>query len=293
MKEFSYIEVGASLFVPASHKNLYSILSTEKYSALRSVVVDFEDGLDRDVSSSALENFQNSLLYITEKSPYIFLRPKNPKELEKFLALENIERVDGFVLPKFSLENAREYFALLEKTDFKVMPSIEGEELFESAKLLQLKEILLEHKERIVMLRFGLEDMLRALGMRRVCEKSIFDYAVGNYVLGNFIATFKSEGFAISGGVYPCFLDDEGFVCDVTRDLQEGLFGKTIIHPRQIELSNELYRVSEQEYREALEILESQKAVFSQNDKMAETNTMQKHSLEIVERYRVYGLKDI
>jgi len=290
MREFSYIELGASLFVPASHKSLRTILSAERYSDLRSVVVDFEDGLEIGATLSALENLQESLPYITEQSPYIFLRPKNPKELEKFLALKNIERIDGFVLPKFSLENAYEYLDVLKKTTFKIMPSIEGEELFESAKLLQLRDILLENRERTVIVRYGLEDMLRVLGMRRVCEKSIFDYAVGNYLLGNFIAVFKSVGFAISGGVYPCYSDDEGFIRDVERDLFEGLFTKTIIHPRQIALTNRLYGVSEQEYREALEIIDSSAAVFGQGGKMVERVTMQRDSLEILRRYEVYGI---
>jgi citrate lyase beta subunit len=109
-------------------------------------------------------------------------------------------------------------------------------------------------------------------------------------VLGNFLAVFKSEGFMVSGGVFPCFLDDEGFVCDVQRDLDEGLFGKTIIHPRQITLANELYKVDAKSYQEALEMVQSTRKVFNQNGSMAERLTMSPYAKTILRRYEVYGV---
>ena len=200
------------------------------------------------------------------------------------------DKVDGFIFPKFSLQNAEEYFALVKNSNFMVMPSIEGEELFNQNSLHELKDILLKYKEKIILLRFGLEDMLRQLTMKRSCEDSIFDFSATSYVLGNFISIFKSAGFAISGGVYPCFKDEEGFVKDVKRDIKEGLFSKTIIHPKQIEITNELYKVSKEEFEEALEICRNDVAMFNQNEKMAEVVTMKPRSQEIVLRAEVYGV---
>lgn len=74
----------------------------------------------------------------------------------------------------------------------------------------------------------------------------------------------------------PVFEDDEGFIKDITRDLREGLFSKTIINPRQIKLTNESYKVTKQELREALEISQSSEALFNQNGKMVEVITMNK-----------------
>lgn len=139
-------------------------------------------------------------------------------------------------------------------------------------------------------MRFGLEDMLRQLGLRRECGESVFDMSAPAFVVGGFIAAFKSVGFVISGGVYPCFSDAEGFIRDVKRDLKEGLFSKTIIHPSQIELANTLYKVDEESFDEALQIYMSTHAVFAQNAKMAETATMKPHSEEIIKRAQIYGL---
>jgi len=290
MNKISYIELGATLFVPAIHKKLNAIVLDDKYPELRSVLIDTEDGIGEDSLQRALSSIQKLLKLYKKEKLLVFIRPRNVEVLREILQFENIDKIDGFILPKFSLQNAENYFALLEKSSFLVMPSIEGEELFNQKNLHKLKDILLEYKEKIILLRFGLEDMLKQLKMKRSCKDSIFDLSATSYVLGAFIAIFKSAGFAISGGVYPCFKDEEGFVRDVKRDLKEGLFSKTIIHPKQIEITNELYKVTKEEFEEALEICENDFAVFNQNDKMAEIVTMKPRSQEIVLRAEVYGV---
>ena len=225
-----------------------------------------------------------------KSSLLVFLRPRNEEMLKLFLSLENIDKIDGFILPKFSLKNADSYLELLKDSLHVVMPSIEGTELFEQGKLVQLKDKLLPFKHKILLVRFGLEDMLRQLKMRRECNESIFDFSVSNVVLGNFIAVFKSAGFEISGGVYPCFEDEEGFIKDVKRDLKEGLISKTIIHPNQIKVINDLYKIEKKVFEEAVEICNSTQAIFSQNSKMAEKTTMTPFAQSIIKQAEIYGL---
>lgn len=290
MKKINYIELGATLFVPATHKNLSAIVIDNKYSGLRSILIDTEDGISEDDLTMALASIQNLLSIYEKKKLLVFIRPRNIEVLAEILSFEDIDKVDGFIFPKFSLQNAEAYFALVQNSNFLVMPSIEEEELFNQNSLDELKEILLKYEEKIILLRFGLEDMLRQLKMKRSCEDSIFDLSATSYVLGGFISIFKSVGFAISGGVYPCFKDEEGFARDVKRDLKEGLFSKTIIHPKQIEITNELYKVTKAEFEEALEMCSNDGAVFNQNGKMAELVTMKPYSQEIVLRAEVYGV---
>ena len=291
MKKIQHVELGGTLFVSATHKDLATIVSGEKYPTLKSVVVDSEDSISEKELQKAIESIKEMLNSFTKGTILVFLRPRNIRVLEQFLSFENIDTIDGFVLPKFSLTNADEYLELLTDTPHLIMPSIEEKELFEQDKLIQLKEKLLSHKHKILLIRFGLEDMLRQLKMKRRCEDSIFDLSATNAILGNFIAIFKSAGFEISGGVYPCFKDICGFTKDVQRDLREGLFSKTIIHPSQIDIINELYKVEKVEFEEALEICKSDEAIFSQNSKMAEKLTMTPYSQHIINRAEVYGLK--
>lgn len=290
MKKINYIELGATLFIPAVHKDLYSLVIGEKYPELKSILIDTEDGISEDSLESALESIKNLLNSYEKKKLLVFVRPRNIEVLGKILRFDNIDKIDGFILPKFSLENGEKYFDLLKNSSFFVMPSIEGEELFNQNSLHELKEILLKHKEKIILLRFGLEDMLKQLKMKRSCEDSIFDFSATSYVLGGFISIFKSAGFAISGGVYPCFKDGNGFIKDVKRDIKEGLFSKTIIHPNQIKISNELYKVTKEEFEEALEISRNDLTIFNQKGKMAEVITMKPHSKEILLRADMYGV---
>ena len=290
MKKINYIELGATLFIPATHKELEAVVCKSKYPELKSVLIDTEDGIADESLGIAFEAIERLLNRYEKKKLAVFIRPRDVKTLQKILKLKNIDKIDGFILPKFSLENAQNYFDLLKDDDFLIMPSIEGKELFNQNSLYELRDILLKNADNILLLRFGLEDMLRQLKKKRSCEDSIFDFSATSYVLGGFISTFKSAGFAVSGGVYPCFKDDEGFIKDVKRDLKEGLFSKTIIHPRQIKLMNELYRVTKEDLREAIEIYENSEAVFNQNDKMAEGMTMKPQAQEIILRSKIYGV---
>ena len=291
MKKINYIELGATLFVPATHKSLESIVGGIKYPNLRSVLIDTEDGIDVKSLEISLKRMKKLLNSYEKKQLFVFIRPKNIELLKEILEFEGVDKIDGFILPKFSLSNAQEYLSLFKDHEFSLMPSIEGEELFNFSKLNELRDIILTNADRITLVRFGLEDMLRGLGMKRSCKDSVFDLSAPSVAVGNFINTFKSVGFAVSGGVYPCFKDKEGFIKDVKRDLKEGLFSKTIIHPDHIELSNNLYKVTQEEYEEAHKICTSKEAVFGLNGKMAESITMQPYSKVILQRAKVYGLR--
>lgn len=283
--------LGATLFIPALHKNLEKILLQNYYPELKSLVIDTEDGLDEVFLDEAMKKIEELLAQLSSNQLYIFLRPKNPAILGKFLAMKGVEKIEGFVLPKFSLLNAKEYLSLMEISQHSFMPSIEGDELFDVSKLQALKELLLECKKQIVMVRFGLEDMLSHLNMRRERGESLFDFSAPSYIVGNFIATFKSAGFGVSGGVYPYFSDEKGFLEDAKRDLKEGLFTKTIIHPSQIKILHDLYKVNINELNEAEAILKSSTAVFALDGKMAEKQTMQNYALFIKKRSKIYGVR--
>ena len=291
MKKISHIELAGTLFIPASHKHLNAVVNENKFDGLKSLVIDFEDGLSENDFEMAMEQIESVLKNISKNSPLVFLRARNIKHLEELLALASITNVIGFVLAKFSLINADNYFKLLEKTDFLLMPSIEGRELFDLDKLKLLKEKIVAHKEKVLLVRFGLEDMLRQLGMWRESEDTIFDLASTNTILGNFIMLFKSSNVTISGGVYPYYENSDGFMKDLKRDLKEGLFSKTIIHPNQISVCNEAYKVSKKQLSKAEEILTRRdEAVFSHEGTLAEVSTMSPFAQELLLRADIYGI---
>ncbi len=285
-KPIHALELGGTLFVPASHKNLDAILSGRKYPELRSVVIDFEDGLTSTDQPKALSNLGKPLDKLQESKLLRFIRPRSPQMLKTLLRHKSINRLDGFILPKFGLYNAGEYLTLIDGHSF--MPSIEGEELFDTQKLQQLRDLLLPHQERIICIRFGAQDMLRQLRLRQA--GSIYDMLAPAQVIGNLIATFKSHGFEVSAPVFPDFSDTEGFQKEISYELHNGFISKTIIHPGQIEPLNVLYRVTEQELQEAKALLSQQDGVVNLEGKMGETNTQSPWAKQILERYKLFNV---
>lgn len=284
-------ELGGTLFVPSTHKHLHSITQGEKFTSLRSLVIDTEDGILESNLDEGLLAIQALLPNLSQTRCYRFIRPKNPTILKALLKMQGIENIDGFVLPKFGMDNMQAYIAELEGDSFAFMPSIEGLELFDVDSLKTIRNFLLPFQPRIPLIRFGAEDMLKQLGLRRDCSLSLFDMCLPSQVIGNLMGVFKPYGFAISGGVYRCYQDHEGFTQDLQRDLQEGLISKTIIHPDQIGLVEHCYQVNEEEYGEAKKLLDSEEAVFSLNGTMAETQTQKRWAYNILARYNAYGMR--
>ncbi len=288
-KPIDALELGGTLFVPGVHKYLTAIVNGEKFPSLRSMVIDLEDGIHTDQRRDGLNKVHRLLSHLKAADLFRFIRPDSPDTLEQLLAMEGIDQIDGFVLPKVGLDNARNYLDLLEGTGFCFMPSIEGRELFDPNALIELRNVLLPYQHYIPVIRFGAEDMFRQLGLRRECDVSLYDMAAASMVIGSLLGTFKPYGFDIAAPVYRCYKDHEGFKRDVMRDLQEGLVSKTIIHPDQITLLEECYRVDEESYDAALKLVETKEAVFSQEGAMAESTTQSPWAERILKRAALYG----
>jgi citrate lyase beta subunit len=285
--------LGGTLFVPANHKNLKAILHRERFSDLRSVVVDFEDGLHvRDIQSS-LSKFAELLKSYQRERLYLFVRPKDTDILQQLLHVKDISKIDGFVLAKFSLKNMQSYLDILKPHDFYIMPSIEGEELFDINRLRVLKERLQSYKSKILLIRFGGEDMLRQLGLKRTKEISLYDMIAPSHAIANILHVFKTSSYSISAPVFPFFDDLDSYKEELRRDLIEGFISKTIIHPSQIEPLESIYRVSESDFKLAKKILHVNEAVFANDGAMAEVTTQSAWAEGILERADVYGILPI
>ena len=279
------LELGGTLFVPASHKSLEAILSGEKYPNLRSVVIDFEDGLTSKDRAQALKYFNTVLQNLKENRLLRFIRPQDQQMLKALLQQKDIEKIDGFILPKFGLDNASEYLSIVQHFNF--MPSIEGKELFNIQELQKLREVLTPYQDQIICIRFGAQDMLRQLGLKQT--HSIYDMLVPRQIIANLIATFKPYNFEISAPVYPNFSNVTGLEEEVTFELQNRFLSKTIIHPKQIEPINKQYQVTQKEFEEAQHILKHDDGVVNLDGKMGEVKTQATWAKQLSIRAEHYG----
>jgi len=285
-------ELGGTLFIPATHPQLSAVARGGKYPYLRSLVIDAEDGVDASRRDDAVRNVRALLPALQPGALLRFLRPDSPEMLTAFLAMQGIRNVDGFILPKFGLRNFDDWITPLRDTGFSFMPSIEGAELFYAQDLHTIAELLRPFRRRIPAVRFGLEDMLRQLGMVRDCDMSLYGLVAPAQAIAALISAFKPQGFNVSGGVYKCYKNDAGFLEEVCEDLRQGLFGKTLIHPRQAELIEQAYKVTPEQQARAEAILQTSHAVSAHEGIMLEKPTQLPWAKMILERARIYGVSE-
>jgi citrate lyase beta subunit len=133
--------------------------------------------------------------------------------------------------------------------------------------------------------------MMNYLGLKRRCQDNIYSLVGPAQVIGNVINTFKPFGFNISATVFNCIKQEKLYQENVEEDLRQGLLGKTIIHPNQIEAINEIYKVSANEYEMAQKILDSStQAIIVQDGQMGEKFAHGSWAKTILLRAEFYGI---
>jgi len=294
-REFSYIDLGGTLYTPAINKNILQIANGQKFPFLRSVVFCLEDAIKDYQVEDAIEKIKNFLKEYKRSDIKVFIRPRDEKNLKTLLELEGIENIDGFALPKISFKNIQNYFDILNQTDQKyhLMPVLESKDIFQSTALKYIKDYLSNHKKHnILTLRFGAEDMFAYLGLKKRCDESIHDFHISSKVIGDILSIFKTNRFNVTAPVYNCLENVDIFKNEVLRDIKEGFFGKTVIHPNQAKIINELYKVSNDQLNEAKEILNIEnEAIFRFQDSMCEPQAHKYWANNIIKRYKTYGVK--
>ncbi len=285
--------LGASLYIPAIRDDIVAIANAEKYGNLRSMIFCTEDSIgERDVPS-ALARLESSLSEFKSVPKRLrFIRARNPRVLEKILAMRCIERIDGFVLPKVRLDTLVDYLSLLKGTCFMLMITLETIEVFDAAKMVALRDFMLDQgcRERILALRIGGNDLLNLLRIRRPRDRTIYQTPIGS-VIANLVTTFKPYGFELTAPVFE-YLDDTALLCEELRqDLAFGLFGKTAIHPSQVGVIEAFYRVSREDVDIARSLLHpDSNAVFRMHNSMCEVATHSNWAKETMRRAQIFGI---
>ncbi len=291
-KVFSPWCLGASLYMPAHRLDLMDCANGEKLSDLRSMIFCTEDAvLHTEVDSSlrhlglCLQGFRDT------PQRFRFIRARNPEILARLLELPAIEKIDGFVLPKFNTDVFHAYFDQLQGSHFKVMPTLETRDVFDVGAMRELRQGLAQDGifEQILMLRIGGNDLLNLLGIRRPRQMTLYETPLG-HVIAQLVTTFKPYGFSLSAPVFEYLEDTTTLQKEIRLDLAHGLIGKTAIHPAQIALIEAMYGVEREEYEMALSLGKSSSpAVFRMHDAMCEVATHQQWGQDILNRWQCYG----
>lgn len=290
-----HFRLGASMYCPATHKDVLPIANGEKYPNLRSIIFCTEDAIRADEVEAALRNLKHTMSHFTPQENLMrFIRVRSPEVLGKLLRTRGISNIDGFVLPKITAQNLHLYTSQLTDRDpYLLMPTLETVEATSELLMRQLLDQMMDDRirRRILSLRIGGNDLLNVYRLRRQMNATIYGTPVGNHVIPMLVTVFKPHGFNLTAPVFEGIDFPELLQEELVIDQNHGLFGKTAIHPSQIQVIEASFRVPRQKLAEARAILEpNAPAVFKMNGAMCEPTTHMNWAEDILERAGIYGL---
>jgi citrate lyase beta subunit len=232
-KEILSYALGSTLYMPATREQISQDIITSKYEGLMSIVICLEDAIgDKEVDKAEeylVNNLKNIILAIEkgqikyEQIPLIFIRVRNPKQIsilgEKIGSM--IKLITGFVFPKFSINNGKDYFEELKKLNFKFNKKMYGMPILETSDIIyketrvksldNINRILDEYRELVLNIRIGATDFSSLFGIRRSCDVTIYDIAVIRDCIVDIINLFSrsDRDYVVSGPVWEYFYKED------------------------------------------------------------------------------------
>lgn len=269
--------VGPLLYCPANNRNIAQALANEKFGRRFSLALCLEDTIQDSFVAEAEEILVSSIqaLYQFKSNqhfflPKLFIRVRNPGQINNLLDRLGDSRklVTGFSLPKYSLHNSESYLRAIQDanrhSDMPVymMPILEDASLVNLERrpqaLYAIKRELDDISPYVLNIRVGGNDLCSLFGFRRRSTESIYQIRPIAAIFSDIISVFGSS-YVVSGPVWEYYNGenwDSGLVQELKEDRLCGFVGKTVIHPKQIQLVNEAYQVPLKDYNDAKSILE-------------------------------------
>ncbi|RED63158.1 HpcH/HpaI aldolase/citrate lyase family protein [Cohnella lupini] len=195
--------------------------------------------------------------------------------------------------------------------------------------LMDIQALLTRYRKYVLNVRIGATDFSSIFGLRRNPDMTIYDIGVIRDCVTDIINIFGREGnsFVISGPVWEYFKSDrvlkpqlretpfeemmgqdglrlrmsyidryvDGLIREVAYDKENGIIGKTIIHPTHLQPVQSMYVVTHEEYIDAVSIISNSQGdrgvMKSQyENKMNEIKPHLNWSNRIMSRSKIFGV---
>lgn len=314
-----YYSVGALLYCPANNQSVANSIINNRFGCQYSMALCLEDTINDNCVREAEQTLLNSLkkIYSAREHkdfflPKIFIRIRDARHLARIDSLlsEVSELIEGYILPKFSMDNAGPYINTIKDINDKKSKPVFAMPIFESPSIIplntrydilyKLKDELSSIEEHVLNIRVGGNDLCNVFGFRRNSEQSIHDIKPISQIFSDIITVYGTD-YVISGPVWEYFNGDNwksGLEKELAEDMLCGFCGKTVIHPNQIPVVNEAYRVSKKDFLSASAIFNWDKNSSSlvssdtAKERMNEYKTHFNWALKILNLAEVYGIKE-
>mgnify|MGYP001041307194 FL=1 len=313
-----YYSVGALLYCPANRKTIVDSITRQRFGTKYSLALCLEDTIRDDCVAEAEHILTNSLCQLAKRTeqetfylPKIFVRVRNARQIGRLYKAfgESIRLVTGFILPKFSLENADTYIQEILRANELASQPLYTMPIFESPSIIDLryrteilytlKEKLNQIEDKVLNIRVGGNDLCHAFGYRRHDDESIHQIRPIADIFSDIITVYGRD-YVVSGPVWEYYHSsnwERGLYHEIADDKLCGFIGKTVIYPTQISIVNEAYKVSEHDYQDAAAILNWDKSSHSlvagsvSKERMNEYKTHSNWALRTLLTAEYFGVK--
>ena len=272
-----YYSVGALLYSPANNETIVDSIINHKFGTKYSLALCLEDTIRDDCVEEAenklIDSINRLYMHTTQREfylPKIFIRVRTPQQisaLHKALG-ENAALISGFILPKFSIENADDYIQKIIKVNEHAKNPVYTMPIYESSSIIDLrsrydilytlKDKLATIEDRVLNIRVGGNDLCHIFGFRRHSNESIHQIRPIANIFSDIITVYGMD-YVVSGPVWEYYNGvnwESGLYNEIADDKLCGFIGKTVIHPNQIAVVNEAYKVSKKDYDDANAVLD-------------------------------------
>jgi len=249
------------MFVPAHRERMVQrALGLGEFgpSALDVAILDLEDGVPPTAKDEARRAVVDALARPPRGGPLRFVRIQRALSDAGDADLDAVVRpgLDGILAPK--VRRAEEIVWLADELDARerVMSIASGTirivASIESAAALVDAPRIAAASERVIGLTFGSEDFALDLGLPTKREGEAAELL---YARSATVVAAASAGKLAIDGIWPDIDDAAGLRADSLRARRLGFTGKTLIHPGQIAVVNEIFSPSAAEVDEARRVV--------------------------------------
>lgn len=271
-----YYSVGALLYCPANRKSIVDSIVSEKLGTKFSLALCLEDTINDNFVEEAEKILIESItqIYIHHQIqpfylPNIFIRVRDAEQITRLTNAfgKGIEIVTGYIVPKFTTDNAEKYIQSLIKANETAAKTIYMMPIYESPSIIDLrarldilynlKDMLSKIEKNILNIRVGGNDLCHIFGFRRHSDESIHRIRPIADIFSDIITVYGTD-YVISGPVWEYYAGadwEQGLIQEIHDDKLCGFIGKTVIHPNQIAVVNEAYKVTQSDFDDAQTIL--------------------------------------
>lgn len=283
--------------MPVLHPNVVDILHGRVPTSVSSIVLCLEDALAEGDVSNGLNRLDELIRHLPEHLPVrTFLRPRNLAMARNLCLRLAGSGIEGIVAPKVTPETLYDWLAITRENNLTVMPTLESGSYFDPSQICAIRDILDDHPNdasRVAAIRLGGNDLLSALALRRERGVTAWEGSLG-WILSMASSILISAGYPVAAPVYDVIDDLETLEREATRDVASGFISKTIIHPAQAPVVNKAFRVTKEDLKQALAVLDGQAhAVFQLGGVMCEPATHYAWAKRVMAREKAFGSVEI